>query len=243
MTIGGAAPTSPVEIVIASLSLTFGGPRTGMAAMCVGSIGALVLVASAVSPLRRLDTLGVYSFIAALLAPLLICGQEQFLSKHPQPLMVRYFLVCLAVAIMPVAGLLDRLWQRNTPARVAVLVALAFFIGGNLWQLSEFYRDGRGHYSDALERILHDDPSNLVRIGSDNPIRTQCLLEFFAPRLLHHRGMELGTGPAPWLILNRESLDAEPTMMFQDHDYALVEVYRFNGLSGWCWYLYRQRDH
>ena len=128
MVIGGAAPTEPVHVVLWILSSALGGPSDGVGCAIVAAIaGGLFILALLLN--RDGNREWVFFAVAVIVSPAITTIRELAFSDHPQPLMVRYFLVCLAMLLLGLCPMIGVLWERSAPLRAAVAIAgIAYLI-------------------------------------------------------------------------------------------------------------------
>ena len=163
----------------------------------------------------------------------------------------RHFLVCVPFLLLLLAGLLARLSRWNRIGAVLATAVLGLYLAGNAIRVYDFLRLGRGHYREAVEYMLAQDPSPVLTVGSDHDFRNSMLLGYYGRALPEDRelvyvpeGAWPSEGPR-WLIVH--SLDPryvpEASYVFAGRvEYALAEHFPFSGVSGWHWGLYRRSD-
>ncbi|MBV8782546.1 MAG: hypothetical protein JO353_14205 [Phycisphaerae bacterium] len=230
MTIGGALPTDPKHIITWSLSLVFNGPDHGMTCVLAAALALLAFLTA-----LRFDRVCVFFFVAVIASPLLTTTRE-LLADHPQPLMVRYYLICLAFLSLALCPLIQRIWERSRFDRAGVVVCAVLFLAGALIHETRFLSLGRGQ---VVAMLRHIDESGSTDICSDSIERTKTYVAFYEPRL--HESFRLDSEPAEWLIFNRESMYADRSTAFHGVQYDLDSVYPTCSLSGWPLWLYHRR--
>jgi hypothetical protein len=154
--------------------------------------------------------------------------------------MLRYFLIPIAMFLLSISPWLAHLWRNVRACRPALAIALGIYVIGNLWNLDSFLAIGRGQYAEALAWIANQTPGPTLTLSSDNPIRTELLVEFYGPRVVPGRPVIVTEEPQSWLILNRAERTGIPAMKYQNYLYTLERVYPSTGLSGWTWQVYRR---
>ncbi|HSP49881.1 MAG TPA: hypothetical protein VLN61_06815, partial [Pseudolabrys sp.] len=60
-------------------------------------------------------------------------------------------------------------WLRGRPFGIVAAVILLAIVGGNTTSLIHFFSDGRGHYSQAVSRMVKNE---WIIYGSDHDFRT-----------------------------------------------------------------------
>jgi hypothetical protein len=246
MVVGGAPPTSPPAVFLQTLSLTAGGTDAGLLAVIAAVMAGGFFIAGLLYLAEREEGGGTaewtFFLVAVAIAPALACTRDLCFSLHPQPLMPRYFLVCISMLLLSACPLLAWIWRRGYLAR-RILAAMSFvYLLGNGRQMEKFLALGRGHYGEALAQIASQTADSNIAISSDNPIRTNMLIQFYGQRIAPGREIRVDTESHSWLILNRYEVDANPTFSYGNHLYSLISVYRYAGFSGWAWDVYRLQE-
>ncbi len=100
---------------------------------------------------------------------------------RPPFLFPRYFVVCIALFQIALAGLFTRLlvvpgWARRL-AGLLLLVLLSL----NLTHWRRFNTQGRGHYRTALEYMVRYSKELPVTIGGEHDFRNQMIIDFYKP--------------------------------------------------------------
>lgn len=238
MVIGGALPTSPGAVLLQTLSLAAGGPETGRVALLTAIIAGLLFFAGLVYLAMERSSSWIFFLTSVVIAPVLASTRDLCFTLRPQPLMLRYFLVCIAMALFSVVPLLAYLWRRGLAYRVVVALFLALYVGGNLFNVGQFLKSGRGGYGEGLAEIAAQVPGSTFAIASDSLPHTDLLVQFYAPRVAPRRHIRVTSTTQSWLILNRLEQIAPATAEFNDQPYHLKYIHAANGLSGWTWEIY-----
>ena len=121
----------------------------------------------------------------------------------------------------------------------------------NGWLTAEFLRVGRGHFLEAVEYMAaHSDGE--IHVASNNEFDNGMLLEFYNDYLPpeHKIVYYLDTGKVPtapdWVILISQDQPYTPLKTVHDthrpshEEYKLQRVYRYAGMSGHNWAVYRK---
>jgi hypothetical protein len=122
-------------------------------------------------------------------------------------------------------------------------------ISGQTHKLVSLLELGRGSYKAALAQILENSPEGIVRIGSDHDFRNRLLVDFYAPslpgphtiRYVPHT--EWHREPPEWILTHNGEMSYQPPQDIAVPGvgvYHFFAAYRFFGLSGWNWFLYRE---
>jgi hypothetical protein len=159
----------------------------------------------------------------------------------------RYFLVSITLFLLLAAWLAGEQYHRVTRGRIVSTLLVSLYVLGNLWQVAQFARIGRGHYRDALRYIAHETPGPDLRVSSNSDFRTGVLLGFYQRYLPADKHLAFyGRGSArsreaQWRIVE----DIEPTTAVPTEiddglgdRFRLIRTFPFYGLSGCQWSLY-----
>jgi hypothetical protein len=247
--IGGAAQTSPMRVIAASLSLALSGPQHGIASFVVAGAVAAGFLATLAMLLRRRDDAWLVYLLAVVVAPLFLLMYDLLLSQRPQPLMPRYFLVALTFLLLALAHGAAALWRGGGPPGRVVAAALACaFAAGTLVHWFPFYAYGRGGYVAALQRLMSQTRDRVVTVASDNEFPTSMVIDFYRPRVVPPgRAIDMyqeavpRTQPPEWVIVTNPSVTREPPGTLPHPSGAVFDwdsTYPSSALSGTTWCLY-----
>jgi hypothetical protein len=110
---------------------------------------------------------------------------------------------------------------------------------------------GRGNYSGALTQISEKSTEAITLVGTDHDFRNRVLFDFYAPRisgkttLRYVNQADWLENPPDWLITHSSrDMSYQPPKVLPVKgigEYFLVNEYRFAGISGWSWFLYRRK--
>lgn len=236
--IGGGPHETPSRLLVRTLSVSIGGPVELPGASFFAALVAVLLIAELVRRIQRFwperDSTDPGAYLWVFYAAVISIPLWLALVLDPPFLFPRYFLVSIAFVPLLAASLVGALGRR----RGAVLLAL--LLGANAWGWIRFAREGRGHYQEALERILEpapgDDVAVTVTVGSDQDFRNEMIVDFYRERL-GERARRLTyvprqSGAAEFWIgsLSGSTCDRCP----------LLGIYPSSALSGATWRLYRR---
>jgi hypothetical protein len=243
---GGAPPSSPGTVLLQTMSLAVGGPSNLSTTAVVTDLAALAAVLLFAAALRwaMRDRTGIWVFylFAIVISPALMCTRALYFNAKAQPLMPRYFLISIAMLLLLASPLLARLWRAGGRYRRVLLLLMTLYLAGNLWNLGEFLSLGRGQYAVALAQMAAQTPAGQeLRLCSENPIRTQLLLNFYGQRVCGSRGVSVTSEPTPWLVRNWADARATRNFKFCGRDYELWGVFPSCELSGWTWQIYHRK--
>jgi len=212
----------------------------------VAAAGVLVVVvAGVVWLLRERDPQGWFFLTMLGLAPALLV-----ILTRPTYLYFRYFVLCFPFFYLLLAHLVCR-WYRSWPNRWRWLPAatLVVLVAGQTPRVYALVTLGRGRYSQALARIAEGSPQAVVRVGSDNDFQNHLLFDFYAPlvpggnRLRYVEQPHWGETPPDWFILLSQNFAYRPPREIAVRGLGgcrLTEEYRFSGVSGWSWFVFRR---
>ncbi|CAN5457078.1 hypothetical protein BH09PLA1_BH09PLA1_14840 [soil metagenome] len=202
MTIGGAAPTDPVQVLFRSLSIPLGGPDFGAGAIVGACITIALFVASIANCLKRRDDLWLFYVLAVVVAPGFLLFYNLVLSARPQPLMPRYFLVAMTMLLMAIAHLAPLLNRR------VLCVAMAMFFLANGLHMYRATARGRGNQTQVIHRLLRESSDSMITVSTDDFRRARMVMGFYGPRLVpQDRGIEIRESdqPAEWILTTSPS--------------------------------------
>jgi hypothetical protein len=232
---GGGPHEAPSLLLARTASIAIGGPIEGSGARLFARLCALLLVAELARRIRRFwpgrasdePEAYLWVFYAVVIAlPVWLA-----LLLDPPFLFPRYFLVSIVFALLLVASLIGSLGRGWGAA-----VLLALVVGANAWAWGRFASEGRGHYQEALERILLDSkPGRDVHVGSDQDFRNRMIVTFYRERM--------GEKAARLTYVSRSSGEVDywigtvPGSACEGCQ--LLETYPSSAMSGASWRVYR----
>jgi hypothetical protein len=167
---------------------------------------------------------------------------------RPEYLYFRYFIVCFPFFYLLLSYLLCRWYRYSKPARAGIIAAVLLLLTGQIYRVISLLEFGRGNYRAALTRILENSPEEVVRIGSDHDFRNRVLVDFYAPSLAGSHKVryipqpDWYREPPDWILVHSQEVSYEPLPDIAVPGvgvYHFFAAYRFSGVSGWSWFLYR----
>jgi len=243
MVVGGGSPTTNWDVIMQAAALLFGFPENvffgGLGVLCVVA----VLVAGSYTLYRNGDEQWLFFCFVLVVAPMLM-----LMFARPELLYVRYFIVCFPFFYLLLSYLLCHGYRVSKTVRVGVIAAVLLMLSGQAHKLVSLLELGRGSYKAALTRILENSPEGIVRIGSDHDFRNRVLVDFYAPSLARSHTIryiphtEWHREPPDWILTHSGEMSYQPppdTAVPGVGVYHFFAAYRFFGLSGWNWFLYR----
>jgi hypothetical protein len=242
MQLGGAPPV-PVPIVLGRLfGLGMGITPSAAGSIAAGVCALLVLVFGLRLLAREENHVWLFFAVAIIGSPAL------FLLGKPVYLFERYFLVSFVFFLLLLSYVLGSLWRRSRGGAFAAVVLTLALLAGNIQQIVDFERGGRGHFLDALAYIDQHSPSGDVSVCGDYDFRVRKFYDFYVPYLgaagrLHYREQEtLPPRGADWLLVHRlDDRHPPPPRMFDVDGNAYEHVRDFPAATfgGWSWHVYR----
>jgi hypothetical protein len=244
MVIAGGPVYTKWAVIAQASALLMGFPDApgfiAAAAICVVAI----VAAGLVSLRRARDDQWLFFLAMLFLSPVLV-----LIAAHPTYLYFRYFILCFPFFYLLLSHLACRCW-RAWPDRWRWLpvAAVAMLVAGQTPRVHALVTLGRGSYSKALARIAECSSGGVVRIGSDHDFRNHLLFGFYASRvpgggaLRYVEQPDWGEIPPDWLIIHSQDLSYQPPggLVAGGRGYRLTDEYRFSGVSGWSWFLFRR---
>lgn len=240
---GGGPQLSPWSVTSSTLAMPFGISLPEEYNLPLALMFAVLLVLGLWS-LRRAPMLEIVALISLIvIAPTVMFGMAPKGLVYP-----RHFLVSLTVLI-PAAGvglahLLTADWRG---LRLAGVLIIAAWCGGNGSELIRFWSAGRGQYEAALEHISASSPDPQIRVGSDFDFRNGLVLGFYQVRVPAYQRITYvpqnywSQIQPDWFLIqdfNRIS-QLPPEAQVQGRTYVLESVYPFAGPVGWRWGAYK----
>jgi hypothetical protein len=244
MVLGGAPPTTNWDMMMQAATLLFGFPENvffgGLGVLCVMA----VLVAGSYTLYRNRNEEWLFFCFVLIVAPMLM-----LIFARPEHVYVRYFIVCFPFFYLLLSYLLCHGYRVSKAVRVGVIAAVLLMLSGQTHKLVSLLELGRGSYRAALTRILESSPEGVVRIGSDHDFRNRVLVDFYAPSLARSHTLryipqtDWHHEPPDWILTHSGEVSYQPSPDIAVPGvgvYHFFSAYRFFGLSGWNWFLYRR---
>jgi hypothetical protein len=246
MIIGGGPLYTSWEVIRQVSTLLLGLPDN----IFFGGLGFLlltvVIVAGCYTLYRSRDEQWLFFCLVLAVAPMLM-----LMFARPQYLYFRYFIVCFPFFYLLLSYLLCHWYRLLKPVRGGVIAAVLLLLTAQMHRVVSLLELGRGSYRAALTRIFENSPEGVVRIGSDHDFRNRVLVDFYAPSLAGSHTVryipqtEWYHEPPDWLLTHNQEVSYEPPPEIPVPGvgvYHFFAAYRFSGVSGWNWFLYR-RDY
>lgn len=225
------------------IGLLAGVPESVPTWLCLGSAAVLIGAAAYLWRNRESPMLSLY-VIGMVILPAAVLLAHPANSNFP-----RYFLFSGVMFLLFLADLASLAWQQAGPLRAIAVVAVLAIVAGDATLLGHFYKDRRGHYSQAVTDMA---TSGRIVYVTDNAFRTPIVIEYYAKKL------GIGTsyvGGPNWCAARPDWVVIEnPLSPVLAHTQVVMTVpgcelrinrtaaYPFWGLSGREWVLYRRID-
>jgi hypothetical protein len=223
------------------IGLLVGVPDSVPAWVCLGGTAILFTLAAYLWRNRDDPIFSLYVISIAILPAAL-------LSAHvPNSGYVKYMIFCGTIFLLFVADIASFAWQKSGPLRAIAVVAVLAIVAGNARSLAHFYKDGRGHYSEAVAEM---GKSGRIVYGVDHRYRTPMVINYYAKKLgigVSFTDTNWCANPPDWWVIE---VPNNPLLAYKLFDGTMPEgcVLRFSqastyptwGLSGRQWVLYRR---
>jgi hypothetical protein len=250
MVVGGGPAYSLEAVVSETLALSVGGASVdalfGLAALTATVVAAGAAGLALVSLWQARSDLWVFFAVAIFGSPLLL-----LVAHRPEFLHVRYFYINIVLLLVLCSYLLGRIYRSENGGPVPFAIALVLFIAGNVSNVYDFARFGRGQYLAAVQHMSDKSAGPVLHVESDQDFRIGMLLPFYAAylppdqRIEFHLQSALREKSPEWVILSSQAPHYAPSRAITDSRktrYVLSGVFPFAGLSGFHWALYQRAD-
>ncbi len=250
MAVGGG-PTYSLEAVVSeTLALSVGGASVevlfGLAALTATVVTAGAAGIALASLWQARSDLWIFFGVAIFGSPLLL-----LIAHRPEYLHVRYFYINIVLLLVLCSYLLGRIYRSESGGPVLFAIAIALFIAGNVSNLYDFARFGRGQYLAAVQHMSEKSADGVLEVESDHDFRVGMLLPFYAAylppdqRIEFHLQSELRAKAPQWVILSSQAKHYVPPRVITDSRkvrYVRSGFFPYAGLSGFHWALYQRAD-
>jgi hypothetical protein len=243
ITVGGG-PLRPWAAVLSqAVAVTLGAPTTGPVAVVADLAAGLLVFAGLLLFLRAGSGRWLFFAIVLLVSPALM-----LVLARPEFLHMRYFLVSLCFLLLLLAHLLARCWRQGTAGKVlygSILLAVGI---GNAGHMVRFAQGGRGEYLEALRYMAAQTAGPVIEIGGDSEFHNKTLIDFYrrclpaGKEVRYYEPEEWPPGGPEWHIIHRQQPGYQPKpelTAFYGIRYVLAKEFRYSGLSGYHWFIYR----
>ena len=233
------------DVLVQTLSYGSGGPAEGSLALAVAVLVACGFVGAIVLMVREKRDDWSFYLTAVVVSPAVL-----LLVRPPDLIVVRYFLVQVAFALVALSFALAQLGRSGHLARLAVVLAMLLSLVGNGLNVSTFFRYGRGSYLRGLRYIVQQTSGNTVTIASDHDDRNGLLVDYyrrFLPqgrRIIYIDREDYPLTGSLWMIHHRIGDPGEVPLIWVDahgNRFELAVSMPYSDLSGWHWFLYKRQ--
>ncbi len=241
--LGGLVPFEFARFVngyAALIGWLVGEPDSVPAWVCLGGTAILFALATYLWRNRDDPIFSLYVISIAILPAALLLGHV------PNPGYFKYMMFCGTMFLLFVADIASFAWQKSGWSRAIAVVAGLAIVAGNARSLAHFYKDGRGHYSEAVAEM---GKSGRIVYGVDHRYRTPMVINYYAKKLgigVSFIDSNWCATPPDWWVIE---VPTNPLLAYKLFDGTMPEgcVLRFSqagtyptwGLSGRQWVLYR----
>jgi hypothetical protein len=242
--IGGGEVYDVWGIAYKAAILSVGAPEKGIFGLIgIGSAAAVFIFGLKLLWQERSGE-WIFFLFAIFLAPALIV-----LIREPEIIYIRYFFVCIPFFYLLAGHVLSWCFRQGYQGRFVYGTVLLLCCSGNLYRDVNLLEKGRGHYYDAVQFMAENTEGPDIVVGSDHDFRNKTVLSFYARYLppgkkLHY--VDQDKWPAEgqeWLITHTQKIDYQPLLHLTTSKgitYSLAASYRYSGISGWHWFIYRK---
>ncbi len=168
---------------------------------------------------------------------------------QPRVIFVRYFMVSILFLLLLLGSFFARLSLRGVFGRLIVSVVLYLYLFGNCGYLLNFFKHGRGNYSEILQYIDRNSPKGeVISIGSDHDFRNGVMFSYYSEKLGLKGRMNLLTEdelnnvtPSFFVKQSQDRYFApEQAIVISTGRYVLRQVVPFVAESGFTWMVYER---
>jgi hypothetical protein len=186
----------------------------------------------------------VFFLVMLLIGPALLLA-----FTRPRYLYFRYFIVCFPFFYLLLGYVFAECYRSRLKGyRWIVIALMGAMLLGQGQRLVPLLQLGRGSYMNAISYISDHSPDRVIRIGSDHDFRNRMLLAFYVrflpgrPTLEYIPEARWREEVPDWLVTHSQDpayLPPGGLAILGVGNYRLVRDYRFSGISGWSWFVYR----
>jgi hypothetical protein len=243
----GGGPEYPIWDVITQASgLLLGFPDApGLFSLAI--ICTFFFITAGVIALRReQDERWIFFLTMLCISPAIL-----LILAHPNIIYFRYFVVCFPFFYLLLSHLICKYYRICSNLwRCLIVTAFAILLAGQGLQDGLLLRFGRGNYSAALEYIEKNSLKDVVNVGSDHDFRNKMLFDFYNARMVFKNKLRyieqdnwLKESP-DWIITHSQDTTyqcPEKLVIKNVGIYYFTKEYKFSGISGWNWFLFRRK--
>jgi len=247
MIIGGGPVYGTFDVIREAASLLLGFPGAPPFQLLALIAMLAIIVGGSFCLSRDKNIQWVFFPSVLLLSPALL-----LVFTQPNFLYFRYFIICFPFFYLLLSYTVCRCYRTwSKPYRLLLVLAIMLLIVGQAIRTYPLLTIGRGSYSLALAHIMKNSPRPTILVGSDHDFRNRVLLDFYAPFMLKDKDLRYihqsrwHEEPPDWFFTHSQELLYQPPTRYLLKEvgfYRLVDEYRFSGISGWNWFLYRREE-
>ena len=244
--LGGWKEYKVWDVIHEAIQLLVGTPERGILTILGCFIFGLTVLYGIVQLYREKSNQWIFFLSVLILAPPLI-----LVIKHPKVLYFRYFVVCVPFFYLLLCNVLTSFYQSSRMGKAVYVIIVLVFLSGNLYRTGRLLVFGRGNYRKAVQYLARETPGEEIVVGSDNDFRNKMVLAFYARFLPEGKRMlyvDQDSWPqhgTDWLIGHSQDVKYQPPTQLVDpkgNIYSLARSFPYSGMSGWHWFLYRNRS-
>lgn len=241
---GGATVYPLADVLCRTVTLTVGGPTSSPIAAII-SLGCAALVVIEIIKLwREKSDLWIFYLTLFFLGPacVILVSSGDFSYWLP-----RHFIVCVPFFILLLARFLSSCYHYGKDGKIIYATFLMLYCAGNTVRISEFLKDGRGHYLAAVKYMAEKTENTIITAGSDHDFRNRMMLNFYSrylpgdKHIIYVNQNEKSDKAPEWYIMHDLEKDFVPEPVYVDSEnrrYILAKSFRYSGISGWHWFIY-----
>lgn len=231
-----------------ALAWALGTPSGGFITLLFGIISS-VFFAVGIKALWSEKSDSIVFFIGVILAfpILLVAIRPVFYGLY-----VRFFIISIAFFLILLSFVLESLWHRGRLGKACCLLLLTVYLVMNGLHTMSLFKDGRGHYGEAVHFLIEHSKGPQIIIGGDHDFRIPPLLEFYCrgvgggKQLIYDKQALWPPEGPEWIICHNDSFKGSmsPGTQITDpagNQYELVKTFPTAPLSGFYWFIYHNR--
>jgi len=246
MAIGGGPIYGQQAVIFRAASYALGFPDSFPFGLLAVMAILAVVCGGTISLYREKNPQWIFFPAVLLAAPALV-----LLAMRPTYLYFRYFIVIFPFFYVLLAYTLCRCYRAlPKPYKLLLGLAVLVMLSGQASRIHPLLVLGRGGYTAALQYLEKNSPQPEIKLGSDHDFRTTLLLQFYAPFVMKHktlryiRSADWQREKPDWFFTHSQQPRYRPPLHLRLHNvgrYHLVAQFRYAGISGWHWFLYRRQ--
>lgn len=245
--IGGAPPTSLVDVVLRLSSVGLGGPADRLLGMPWTLLAVAGVLLGIAAMHRQKQPVAWLFIVTSVCMPLFVV-----LIQRPTFLFERYLFVCWALGLVPLVLGIESVLQRCTrqTAQHILILATGVMLLGDAYHITRFAWVGRGDFIGAARWILAHDDTPVVRVTGNLPMRVEKYVRFYGPylstpthRLEYVPPAKDVASDVEWLLMEGMEHQQLPGPVMRDNlgsTYNREWASPARGIGSWNWAVYRR---